>query len=91
MNLFFKFAKDMRQGGGGGTKTLWSVVLVPFFFHPFSSFSTQLPRLRWAFGLVSLGIIDEVESILILKILDSDNLLNVITTVTTCVVTYVAI
>ena len=26
-----------------------------FFFHPFSSFSTQLPRLRSAFGLASLG------------------------------------
>ena len=90
MNLFFKFAKDMGQGGGGNKNV---VVGRPrtFFFHPFSSFSTQLPRLRWAFGLASLGIIDEVESILILKILDSDNLLNVITTVTTCVVTYVAI
>ena len=26
-----------------------------FFFHPFSSFSTQFPRLRSAFGLASLG------------------------------------
>ena len=28
-----------------------------FFFYPFSSFSTQFPRLRSAFGLASLGII----------------------------------
>jgi len=27
-----------------------------FFFYPFSSFSTQFPRLRSAFGLASLGM-----------------------------------
>ena len=29
-----------------------------FFFYPFSSFSTQFPRLRSAFGLASLGIMN---------------------------------
>ena len=47
--LFFKFAREMggyKKRGRRGT----------FFFYPFSSFSTQFPRLRSAFGLASLGI-----------------------------------
>ena len=52
MKLFFKFAREI-----GGTKNVVVVVVVVVsFFYPFSSFSTQFPRLRSAFGLSSLGI-----------------------------------
>ena len=38
----------------GGTKNV-VVVVIPFPFYPFSSFSTQFPRLRSTFGLASFG------------------------------------
>ena len=50
MTFSFKFAREI----GGGAKNVVVVVVVPFFY-PFSSFSTQFPRLRSAFGLASLG------------------------------------
>ena len=46
----------MPERWGGVQKTSWSVgCRRTFFLHPFSSFSTQFPRLRSAFGLASLG------------------------------------
>ena len=53
--LFFKFAREM---GGYKKRGRRRRRRGTFFFDPFSSFSTQFPRLRSAFGLASLGITD---------------------------------